>query len=493
MTTVEDEDGVEQEVSVCLVKQDVRNKCAASCGLCPTPPPPLPPTPPPPPYPPISTCLNQQGIPFNWAWTKCPAYCELCKTADGETFVNDDGTTQADLPACLSSEDLKSEEWCEEQTKKYGIFDPHTGQKSCVNEVGHFTSQDFGTYSPKYRWAVYFCPQYCGLCTVGPSSPPPTPPPAPPPECACEGTSLNFTTLDVFPNNLGGYGPDFDQERVIRYIEVDEDKLYDLQVTNTSFYDVNRDSFDDDGVWIGAQRNGINGNFGQINIMQGVTTDIEMCFFYTGTDSPVSIEKFFFSYMDFDSGVQAGQTEAFHETLTMNDFTTYYVVVTDEFAEVGNDVGTLCQVKATNQLDNDMVEDGDEIDGAEFLFGAGVDWVSDSVKEAVCENTADGGGDADSFYDNYPCTELSITFPTSSSLKAESTTRGFGCDNPEDPTTMNEVQYARTITFEFEDITCMEMTYEATGDLIYESGRNFQFAGASFECDCENGVADGSL
>jgi hypothetical protein len=32
------------EVSVCLVKQEVRNKCAYSCGLCPTPPPPLPPT-----------------------------------------------------------------------------------------------------------------------------------------------------------------------------------------------------------------------------------------------------------------------------------------------------------------------------------------------------------------------------------------------------------------------------------------------------------------
>ena len=470
-------------MSVCLVKQDVRNKCAASCGLCPTPPPPLPPTPPPPPYPPISTCLNKEGIPFNWAWTKCPAYCELCKTADGETFVNDDGTTQAELPACLSTEDLKSEDWCEEQTKKYGIFDPHTGQKSCVNEVGHFTSQDFGTYSPKYRWAVYFCPQYCGLCKVVPS-----PPPAPPPVCACEGTSLNFTTLEVFPNNLGGFGPDFGEEQTMRYLQVDEDGLYDLEVTNTSFYDVNRASIDGDGVWLGAQRNGVNGNFGQVNLQQGVSTDIEMCFYYQGTETPATIEKFYFSFMDFDSAVQSGQTQPSNEVLTMQDYTNFYVVVTEVFAQIAGSVGTLCEIKATNQLGNAFVEDGDENDGAEELFGTDVDWIGDSVKEAVCteeDGGAAGGGEATSFYDNYPCTELRLSFPSGSSLSAASTTRGFGCDNPVDPKTMSEVQLARTITFEFVDVTCMEMNYESGGDPIVDSGRNFLFAGASFECNCD--------
>ena len=68
---------------------------------------------------------------------------------------------------------------------------------------------------------------------------------------------------------------------------------------------------------------------------------------------------------------------------------------------------------------------------------------------------------------------------------AESTTKGFGCDNPVEPTALSDVQMARTITFEFDDGTCMKMTYDAAGDAIPSSGRNFQIAGSSFECECE--------
>ena len=66
---------------------------------------------------------------------------------------------------------------------------------------------------------------------------------------------------------------------------------------------------------------------------------------------------------------------------------------------------------------------------------------------------------------------------------AESTTKGLGCDNPVDPTALSDVQMARTITFEFDDVTCMKMKYDAARGAIPSSGRNFQFAGSSFECE----------
>merc|ERR1712166_150841 len=123
-----------------------------------------------------------------------------------------------------------------------------------------------------------------------------------------------------------------------------------------------------------------------------------------------------------------------------------------------------------------------------FYF-TGTDWLADEVKTAVCFNEGDvggeggGGGNGTSFFSNYPCTDLVVT-RDGADVTAQSSSKGFGCDNPDDPADQTDVQTARSIMFEFEDITCMEVKFESQGDVKTSSGRNFLFAGAAFECEC---------
>lgn len=341
--------------------------------------------------------------------------------------------------------------------------------------------------APKYRWAVYFCPQYCGLCK------PAYNPPPPPPSCECTGISLNFTGSTTNPNNLGNMGPDLNADPVIRYVQIDGNEpgegLYDMVVANTSKYLCNAKDFDEKGVARGCQINGVSGEFGNVNIMQGTKTAFELCFYDTGTDNLATLEDFFLSYYDMDQGYDSGMTIEFRERLHMFGFAHYYVnQVEGDMKAVPDDPGTHCELKATGPSGGSFVTSGTLPDGASRQTGqTNVDWDSSEIQLAVCPEPqgAVGGGYAAAFYTNYPCTEVVISTSTSGVFEATSTIRGLGCDNPSIARQLTDVQAARTIMFEYNDKACIEADYEALGDFEEDSGRNFLFAGASFECGCD--------
>ena len=283
----------------------------------------------------------------------------------------------------------------------------------------------------------------------------------------------------------------------MRFVQIDTQLLYDLEVKNTSFYDVNRGDYGEmdepeaDGngeevnVFKGVIANGLAGSFGNVNLQQGMRSDFELCFYFTGTEDPAQQDLFYFSFFDLDQGTTSSMTAVYREKLYMTDPNHFYINV-DGVSLIDNPdvVGTQCEIAEVNQVGGAMFQVGTLLDGAEDFF-PGNDWVASEVKTAVCANDdgSEGGGDADSFFSNYPCTDLVVT-RDGADVTAQSSSKGFGCDNPDDPADQTDVQTARSIMFEFEDITCMEVGFESQGDVKTSSGRNFLFAGAAFECEC---------
>jgi len=358
---------------------------------------------------------------------------------------------------------------------------------------------------------------------VSPSPPPPSPPPpapppplpAPPPacpppiDCECAGTNLNFTGTETFPNNLGGMGgpsdsgDSFSQTRELRFIKIDGNSpgegLYDFVIVNTSYYMPNMASQDDADVYTdpgevskGASNNGVIFDaFGNINLMQGLDATFEACFKFTGTDDLATIDKFYMTFYDFDIGVgYTDETEAKRERLIMSQHNEFYVNVDGiDYRDHPNDQGTLC-IPREFPLFNGASLTQYPIYAApdELVDNApdGTDWTLQS-KFGSCYQYEDtsGGGLGDTFYENYPCTEIEIEDRGSNVFAFQATVRGFGCDNPKLPKDLNGVMRARSVMFEFENLSCLDIEYNVDG--LYEdiSGRNFLFAGASFECTCD--------
>jgi len=243
----------------------------------------------------------------------------------------------------------------------------------------------------------------------------------------------------------------------------------------------------------GALLNGVLTNaFGNINLMQGLDCTFEACFKYTGTDDVATIDQFYMTYYDFDIGVgYTDETEAKRERLIMSQQNEFYVNIDDvaDYRDHPNELGTLCIVREFPLFNNESLTQypiyaapDDVIDNAPD----GTDWQTTS-KFGSCYTKSDesGGGNGDTFYTNYPCTEIEVTDRGGNEFEFQGTVRGFGCDNPQDPKELNGVMRARSVMFEFEDIACIEMTYNVDGQYEDISGRNFLFAGASFECTCD--------
>jgi hypothetical protein len=286
---------------------------------------------------------------------------------------------------------------------------------------------------------------------------------------------------------MGGLGPDFNKPAVVRYVQIDGNEpgvgLYDLVVANTTYYAANEKTFTN-GVSKGNLQNGVLGQFGQINIQQGVKVGIEMCFQFTGTDTPATLENFFLTFYDVDRGYAESATVAYYENIYMYDFHEVYVnVVPGDLKAAPGAPGVQCKYRDFNQLGNPLFVPGTVIDGAPADKGTNVDWNGDAVEEATCPAEV-GGGDASSFYENYPCTEL-VQTTVNGVFTIAATARGLGCDNPADAKQLNDVQAARSVMFEYKDTSCVEMEFESSGDYKPTSGRNFQFAGAAFQCDSQ--------
>jgi len=209
-------------------------------------------------------------------------------------------------------------------------------------------------------------------------------------------------------------------------------------------------------------------------------------------DDVATIDLFYLTYYDFDIGV--GYTEEIEpkkERLVMSQHNEWYVNVDGiDYRDYPNDPGELCVVREFPFFNGESLTQypiyaaPDELafDGAPD----GTDWKL-TAKWGSCYKYAEdsGGGDGDAFYTNYPCTEIDVDDRGSNVFAFAATVRGFGCDNPQDPKDLNGVMRARSVMFEFEDIACLDIEYNVDGFHEEISGRNFLFAGASFECTCD--------
>ena len=343
--------------------------------------------------------------------------------------------------------------------------------------------------------------------------PPPIPPGCPPPiDCSCAGTSLNFTGTEVSPNNLGGMGgtsndgsdsnTTFSQTRELRFIKIDGNEpgegLYDFVIINNTYYMPNMASPEDGDVAAvagvvskGALINGVYGAFGNINLMQGLDCTFEACFKYTGTDDVATIDLFYMTYYDFDIGAgYTDETEAKRERLVMSQHNEWYVNYDGiDYRNYPNDPGTLCIVRQFPLFNNELLTQYPIYAAPDELIDNapdGTDW-QNNAKYGSCytKEEESGGGLGDTFYTNYPCTEIEVTDRGSNVFAFQATVLGFGCDNPQDPKELNGVMRARSVMFEFADIGCIDLEYNVDGPYEEISGRNFLFAGASFSCTCD--------
>merc|ERR1712054_167320 len=195
----------------------------------------------------------------------------------------------------------------------------------------------------------------------------------------------------------------------------------------------------------------------------------EACFKYTGTDDVATIDLFYLTYYDFDIGTgYTEETEVKRERLIMSQHNEWYVNVDGiDYRDYPNDAGKLCVVREFPLFNGENLTQypiyaapDDYVDNAP----AGTDWQLTS-KFGSCFKYYDESG--------------------SGVLAFQATVRGFGCDNPQDPKQLNGVMRARSVMFEFEDVGCLDIEYNVDGFYEEISGRNFLFAGASFECTCD--------
>jgi len=122
------------------------------------------------------------------------------------------------------------------------------------------------------------------------------PPPPMPPPCT-EMTEMN-ALLSPTHNNLGGVGPDSDAETMVYpgALTIDGADV-DLVVSASAGYEAHN-----------AQANGVWGEFGAVNLKNGMSVDLSFKFAQTGTDSPVEVGNFAFTVYDLDSTLVANES-----------------------------------------------------------------------------------------------------------------------------------------------------------------------------------------
>ncbi|KAL1524168.1 hypothetical protein AB1Y20_019077 [Prymnesium parvum] len=150
-----------------------------------------------------------------------------------------------------------------------------------------------------------------------PSPPPiiPPPPASPPPDPPCvtfeaSDTQLNFISSQVLRNNLGGFNPDEPTGLIYGNVGFDAFTLrpFHLLITNTSSY----------RPW-NLERNGLNGEFGQINLDSPTEGNGELVnavsllmeFIDAQTLEPITLGRFRLSFFDFDEGLDGNGKECF--------------------------------------------------------------------------------------------------------------------------------------------------------------------------------------
>lgn len=124
----------------------------------------------------------------------------------------------------------------------------------------------------------------------------------------------NFFNATVTQNNLGGLGPNMEDQPEIRYSGVGhsiDGHPIDMVVTAKNYNSLNTSI---NGLWHG--QHGAGGSFGQINIRGNTETLVKFQLVKAGSDTPFDItetEKIVFSMYDFDKSNPDGKYGAMYE------------------------------------------------------------------------------------------------------------------------------------------------------------------------------------
>ena len=121
---------------------------------------------------------------------------------------------------------------------------------------------------------------------------------------------ISFTAATLSHSNLGGFGPDSgDQTMLISNVGSANGVGLNLQISSDAAYSV-----------ANTANNKVDNGFGEINVAPEATSVIT--FKWVDADgSPVTLDKFVFSFYDFDSGNDGKVTES----MTVGGYSSYVV------------------------------------------------------------------------------------------------------------------------------------------------------------------------
>lgn len=145
------------------------------------------------------------------------------------------------------------------------------------------------------------------------------------------GMAMNPDFVNLVNNNLGGQGPWLDNDTVIQYnmLVGDLPESVDLRVRNISTY---LPSTNAQGGVDGF--NGLNGEFGQINVLSDTFVDLKFEFIDTANnDSLYEIDAFFFTWFDLDFNKNGNRVE----TVEVEDtYFTFFLTPNTTVLEIPN-------------------------------------------------------------------------------------------------------------------------------------------------------------
>lgn len=195
-------------------------------------------------------------------------------------------------------------------------------------------------------------------------------------ETKSEVANLKFGHMEY--SNLGGLGPSTDKPANVRYKNVaknGKDKI-DMILESNNFKTAK------------PYKTGVFGASAIVNIQNGHTVDFTARFIDAKTDKPVNMMAFHLSFMDLDTGKEAGQEE-----LTIGGFTNSYLLDDTELTQVEMDDGRTRfiagepGVGADNPADPILLSDVQAKRTVSFKFPAGLSTFTFSYKVAKVSYT----------------------------------------------------------------------------------------------------------
>jgi len=149
------------------------------------------------------------------------------------------------------------------------------------------------------------------ISTTGPT-PPPTTGPTKKEDCFDGSTKFDFFEAgEPVINNLGGFGPgDVNSAPVIRWDNFGTQGTFDLVVEVIS----------DNYTPRTPGQNGLNGNFGQVNVASGTDVTLKFSFVDHKTGKPVVVPRFEWTFFDIDHFLKADGSPKAQETIRVCDY-----------------------------------------------------------------------------------------------------------------------------------------------------------------------------